>query len=126
MPGVLQTPDAAIAVFEREPYWAPELQRQLGDRVYVRPCTQLADVDAVERDWPRCLAVIDLQAAPTAVLTWCAQRLHRHRSTPVLLFGSPSTADLEWTVRELGATSFRRDLISGRGLAAHCRRLLHR
>ena len=124
MPGVLHTPRAAVAVLEREPYWSPELQRQLGgDGIYVRTCGGTDDVDRVFSEWPRSLAVIELDVAPAAILAWLAKRSGR-AAQPLLVFSSAVTNELEWTVRELGATSFRRDLVAGRELAMQCRRLL--
>jgi hypothetical protein len=122
MPGVLHTPSAAIAVFEREPYWAPELSRQFADgSVLVRTCTRLDDVDAMLVEWPRSLCVIEFEAAPTAILNWFAARAD---SKPALVFAVRSAAPLEWILREAGATSFRSELVSGRALAMQCRRLL--
>jgi hypothetical protein len=124
MPGVLHTRRAAIAVLEREPYWAPELQRQLGDDgVYIRACVNSDDVDRVFAEWPRSLAVIDLDAAPAAILGWLGKQTGR-ASRPVLLFASTAMAELEPIARELGATSFQTDVISGRELAIRCRRWL--
>lgn len=126
MPGVLNTPHAAIAVLEREPYWAPELQRQLGDEaIFVRACGGTNDVDRVFAEWPRSLAVVELDAAPSGILAWLSRRTARS-DRPVLVFASGAAAELETIVRELGAASFRADLVSGRELAAQCRRLLLR
>jgi len=125
MPGIRSTPDAAIAVFEREPYWAPELTRQFADgRILVRSCTRLSDVDRVLAEWPRSLCVMEFETAPAAILGWLATRANGATARPVLIFAEQGAARLEWTLREAGATSFRSELISSRELAAHCRRLL--
>ncbi len=124
MPGVLNTPRAAIAVLEREPFWAPELQRQLGDEgILVRTCGGTDDLDRVFAEWPRSLAVIELDAAPAAVLAWLGRRSGRDRRG-VLVFASPATAELEAIARELGVTSFRGEDVSGGELTAQCLRLL--
>jgi DNA-binding response OmpR family regulator len=127
MSGVLHIPHAAIAVCERTPYWAPELQRQLGEEgVAVHACQRLNDIDRVLADWPRCGVVLDFDAAPAPTLAWLARRISREAPTPVWLFASTGTAELEWIARETGATFFHCESISGRELATQCRRVLHK
>lgn len=127
MPGVTRTPDSGIAVLERQPYWAPELQRQFaGELVAVRACRATADLDAVLPAWTRAVCVLELEHAPGACLTWLGRLRESGRDVAVIVCGSPATTSLEWTVRELGALAFFPDLPTGTEVAQLCRRLLHK
>lgn len=121
MPGVLQPPSAAIAVFEREPYWAPELQRQFGADVAVRTFSRLESLAEWLAGWPAGMALVELDADPAAVLNWLGRSVNHPSARPVLVMGSSWTAPLEPLVRELGAVAFHPHVVPGRLLARQCR-----
>ena len=113
---------AAVLVFERDPYWAPELQRRFHDTaVTVRPCRRLSDLDAVREEFGEAVLILDFSADAMGCLAWLARRLAKD---PLVVLGSPESADLESTLRSLGVTSFQSELIGGADLARLCRRLL--
>lgn len=124
MPGILQTPSSGLAVFERETYWVPLLQRQLQGEVAVRACTRLGTLEEWLAGWPRGVALVELDAAPAAILTWLGRRLRQPASRPVLVLGSSTMAELEPLVRELGAAAFHPPTVPCRILLRQCRRLL--
>lgn len=112
-----------MVVFERQPFFAPELQRQfLGEDVAVRACRMAPDVDAGEAD----VAVVHLDAAPRDVLQWLARRRVIGRDVPTIVVASEAMAEMEWPVRELGATSFVDEFVGGAHLARLCRKSLRR
>lgn len=124
MPGILQTPSSALAVFEREAYWAPLLQRQLQGEVALRACTRLSTLEEWLAEWPRGVALVELDAAPAAILTWLGRRLHQPACRPVLVLGSSAMSELEPLVRELGAAAFHPPTVPCRILLRQCRTLL--
>jgi hypothetical protein len=125
MPGVLQTPDAAVAVLEREPHWSAELKWQFAaDRVFVRTCSQWREVLRAFDEWPRCLGVIEFEAAPAALLHWLSAPGRRAGRPPVLVVSRERHRGLEWALREAGVASIQTEAISGADFAARCRRLL--
>lgn len=112
-----------IVVHEKRPRWTPELQRQfMGEAVRVRACWSLADIAPRPADDGPLVAVLDLDAAPAESLHFLARGTGRPWRLPVLVLASPRMADLEWSVRELGATAFLPADIGGDELATLCRR----
>ena len=126
-----------VIVFEKRPRWAPELQRQFDDDedVRVRACNSTADLERMQAeteddragDWAGepsgvRVAVLDFDAAPAECLQYLGRRIGRRLDCPSIVIGSPRTAALEWSVRELGAVEFVVDFISGERLASLCRR----
>lgn len=114
--------ERCIAVFEPRPRWTAELQRQFDEEVQVRLCPRAQDVAQCLARNRAAVVVLELDAAPDACLQllggWEAQ-------TPrpcVIVLASQAVADLEWAVRELGATSFVHTPVSGEKLARLCRR----
>ncbi len=112
-----------VIVFERQPRWVPEMQRQfIGEEVRVRWCTEL-------RDMPRHLAangsfvvILDFDENPAECLQFLNRFVSAPRSVPFLCIGSRNTAELEWIVRELGGLAFFPDHVTGDQIAALCRR----
>jgi hypothetical protein len=112
-------PLASVAVFERRPWWTPELQRQFRDEpVAVRGCRSAAD--ALRAD----VAVLQLGAAPADVLHSIARRMTAGCVQGVVVVTKSELSDLEWGVRELGADAFVGEQVAGEDLARLCRRLL--
>ena len=143
---------ATIIVFEKQPRWTPELQRQFdGDDVRVRGCTTAADVVHTIASLPKPLAaaefdltnespasviaplrdrlvgtliLLDLASGPADCLQFLGRSLNATDFPPTVVIGSQELADLEWPVRELGALDFLLGHLSGDDLAAICRRQL--
>ncbi len=143
---------ATVIVFEKQPRWTPELQRQFDDDdIRVRGCTSTADVTRAIASHTSPLVIGDIghsiassanAAAPrrdrlvgtlvlldlTSGLAECLQLLGRSLKVcdfpPTVVIGNQELADLEWPVRELGAIDFLLGHLSGDELATICRRQL--
>ena len=125
MSGVLARPARCVAVFEKRPYWGPELRRQLVSRQVVVPeCRSLQDLAPATNDFTQALVLLDLDSAPAECLSWLSRQLGALPARPVIACASVSLADLEWTVREAGAIGFISDEITGAELARLCLRQL--
>lgn len=110
-----------VVVVEPKPRWTPELQRQfVGDRVHVRQCVRLGDAGKLAGEG--CVLVLDFDAAPADCLQFLGRRVGNGRYIPSIVIGSPSTAALEWTARDLGALAFLVETPPGAALARLCRR----
>jgi hypothetical protein len=117
-------PLASVVVFEKQPYWGPELQRRFADTsIVVRECRSLRDLLPATRDVASSVILLDMDAAPAECLTWLSQTGF-HASPPVLIVASTNLADLEWPLRESRAVAFLHDEISGTHLAQLCLRQL--
>lgn len=125
MPGVMTQPAACVAVFEKRPYWGPELQRQFVARnVLVRECRTLNDLVPAANDFAAAVILLDMDSAPVECLSWLGLQLRESLRRPVIACASTDLADLEWTVRETGAIAFVGDEASGGELARLCLRQL--
>ncbi len=125
MPGVRTRPAACVAVFEKRPYWGPELQRQFVARnILVRECRTLRDLIPATHEFAAALVVLDLDSAPVDCLAWLNLQFREPLRRPVIACASTDLADLEWTVREAGAIGFVGADISGGELARCCLRQL--
>lgn len=125
MPGVLTQPTACVAVFEKRPYWGPELQRQFVTRgVLVRECRSLSDLIPATNDFAAALLLLDMDAAPIDCLSWLSLQFREPLRRPAIVCASADLANLEWTVREAGAIGFVQADTSGRELARLCLRQL--
>ena len=112
-----------ILVFERQPYWEPELRRQFHDEpVLVRACRSLSDLEQVAADASGCVVVAELADRPAELLRWLARRLMNGRTLRVVVVTNPNTASLQWHASEVGATAFVSDDCGGRHMARLCRR----
>lgn len=115
--------ESTIIVFERKPRYTPELQRQfLKDRVGVRACSSMADVERARVSTPGAVLLLELEAAPAEILQFLGGNVGRTADAPVFVAGSARMAALEWRVRELGAAEFIIEPIGGENLANLCRR----
>ena len=122
----INSPDAVIAVFELQPYWGPELQRQFQtDSVAVTECRSVGDLFPIVNGFTKALIVIDLDAAISDCLAWLGTEVAKHPArVPIIAIGSAATAELEWRLREAGVTAFLPELIAGADFARLCRRQL--
>ncbi len=112
-----------ILVFERRPRWVPELERQFAAQgVRVRGCGRPRDIE--ERLTPpgSCVVLMELEAAPAECLEVLERLMTRTPKPAVIAVASPDLRELEWPVREVGATTFLEEPIPGEEMAAHCRR----
>lgn len=116
---------ACIAVFEKRPFWGPELQRQLVARnVLVRECRSLSDLIPATNDFASALILLDIGSAPVDCLAWLSLQFREPLRRPVIACASTDLADLEWTLREAGAIGFVSDDASGGELSRLCLRQL--
>ena len=115
-----------IAVFEARPRWAPELDRQfLDEDVQIRAVRRTRELlDAIEPGAAG-LLVLDLEADPAACLVFLGRMHALGTGIPALVVVDREAGDLEWAVRELGATSVVDEYVPGHVLAATCRRMYH-
>lgn len=112
-----------IVIFERRPRWGPELQRQLaGEEIRVRWCTELSEVERRTADTGTNVVVLHFDETPGECLQWIEHAGRSPRPVPVICIGSEQTSDLEWIARELGGLQFYPEFVSGREIAALCRR----
>ncbi len=111
-----------IVVLESVPFWAPELRRELeADAVDVSGCDRVQRLDDLLTD-EETLLVWAADRDAEGLLTWLGHRLRRNRVPRLIVCGSPDCADLEWTLRGLGAISWSNADPAVHELAALCRR----
>ena len=117
---------AAISVFESDPYWVPELQRQfLHSAVTVRECRSIGDLLPGLEVFDFELILLDFESGPVEALAWLSAFVTKQvRRIPIIICGSSDTRELEWMLREAGVSAFLPDRVSGEDLARLCRRLL--
>lgn len=114
-------------VFEKQPRWAPELQRQfVGDEIRVIACRSVKDVEDRCAAASRGVVLLDATAATADCLQFLRRGMADPNALPVVIVGSKRIADLEWAFREVGAAAFFIHRIPGHEMAAHCRNLLDR
>jgi hypothetical protein len=115
-----------IAVFERQPFWEPELRRQFHDphdpQVSVRACRTLGDLEQMTGGTSECVVVADLTERPAELLRWLSRRLMSGRPLPVIVVTNPATATLRWHASEAGAVAVVSEDCGGLHLARLCRR----
>jgi DNA-binding NtrC family response regulator len=117
-----QTTPTAI-VFEKQPRWAPELQRQfLTEDVRVIACRSVRDVEERLAGVARGVVLLDASTAPADCLQFLRREMADPQSLPVLIVGTKRIAHLEWSFRELGAAAFFSKRIPGHEMASLCRR----
>ena len=125
----LQTgkPTCGVLIFEKQPYWGPELKRQFADqRAFVRECRSVDDLLPAVLAFSTAVAVLVLDAAPAECLGWVRSQVANAFSCPFIVIASTEWKGLEWSLREAGADEFLHDEIVGRHLARICRHLLRR
>lgn len=117
--------DAGVVVFEKQPFWGPELKRQFSKQQFlVRECRSLSDLQSNADTMSRSVLLLSLDAAATDCLTWIGRQL-QNNVPPFVVIASPELMALEWPIREAGAAAFVHDEIAGDRLARLCRRLLN-
>jgi DNA-binding NtrC family response regulator len=117
-----QTTPTAI-VFEKQPRWAPELQRQfLKEDVRVIACRSVRDAEERSAGVDRGVVLLDASVATAECLQFLRRGMTDPEALPVLIVGSTQTARLEWAFRELGAAAFFSKRIPGHEMASLCRR----
>jgi DNA-binding NtrC family response regulator len=117
-----QTTPTAI-VLEKQPRWAPELQRQfLTEDVRVIACRSVRDVEERLAGVARGVVLLDASTAPAECLQFLRREMADPRALPVLIVGTKRIAHLEWSFRELGAAAFFSKRNPGHEMASLCRR----
>jgi len=118
-----------VFVFERTAYWTPELQRQFANEmIRVRQCVWGQDLQelvlaAFQANVPQ-VVVWDTTDSAAQCLQFLANKQKRQLEVPVLVFATAEAAELEWVLRDAGATDVFVEIVTGEKLAALCRRLL--
>ncbi len=117
-------PDSAIAIYERTPYWGPELQRQFRhENVSIRECRNVSDLLPSIAGYRSALVVIDLGSDLVECLGWLSLVASNNLDRPAIIAcGTSGTAELEWLLRESGVSAFLPDLTPGDEFARLCRR----
>lgn len=112
---------SAILIFERQPRWTPELQRQMTDQdIRIRPCHSPRELSRVLVDYSKAVIILDLAAGAGECLQFLRSTKRNENVTSVVI-ASSDDQDLEWPARELGVTAFLIDPVSGDDLAGLCR-----
>ncbi len=112
-----------VVIFEKQPRWAPELERQfLAEEVRVVACRSVKDAAERAAGVSQGALLLDAAVAPADCLQYLRHALSDPRTLPVLIVGAPAIAPLEWTFRELGARAFFVKKIPGHEMASLCRR----
>lgn len=120
-------PTDGIVVFEKQPYWGPELKRQASAQsVFVRECRSVHDLIPAADELMTAVIVIVLDAAPVDCLAWLARQVHSQSPLNIVVIASSELSDLEWSIRESGAAAFVHDEIPGHHLAQICLRILRK
>ncbi|WP_010588130.1 hypothetical protein [Schlesneria paludicola] len=119
-------PSHIVAVFERQPFWGPELQRQFKQSsVEVRECRVVGDLLPTIEEFPSALIFIDLESGLEECLSWLRSELRVHpHPCPVIACGAATATDLAWVLREAGVTALLAEFVPGEKLARLCRRQL--
>jgi hypothetical protein len=118
---------AEVIVLEKQPRWAPELQRQFSDQtVVVRACRDVASlrerVTAALSSEKNCVGLLDPAGWPgecLPVISWL-----RSLKIHVAVVGYPGIELLEPSLLELGVTNLVLPPIAGHEIGDACRRLL--
>jgi DNA-binding response OmpR family regulator len=111
-----------VVVCEKRPRWTPELQREFhNEAVRVRCCRSANEVERTLRQLNADLLLLDLEVGPGACLQLLGAAARR---VTTIVVGSRQTAELEWSMRELGAATFLPETLPGHELAHLCRKLV--
>lgn len=115
---------ATITVFEKTPRWTPELKRQFSaDDIRVRGVGSLPG-EFLQHPRPmNALLVVVLEEAEAKCLQYLGRLASTVDPSPVIVIAGPTTMEMEWTIRELGATDVVADRVTGEELADLCRRI---
>lgn len=118
---------ATIVVFEKKPRWIPELKRQFrDDDVRIHGTATLADELLVQPGPINSMLVVVLEEAEANCLQFLGRSAQRVDPPPAIVVADPTTMEMEWTIRELGAVDVVADRVTGEELADLCRRVLGR
>ncbi len=112
----------SLAILEKRSRWVPELKRRfLGTPITVRGYSTARELAGGDYIGVALLVLDDLEEACLDLLF----RLGRRMLPPcMVVVGSKQNADLEWSIRELGATAFVMTDIPSDEMVDLCRRLL--
>ena len=112
-----------IVIFEKQPRWGPELQRQfLAEDVQIRACRAVRDLRPLLETDTQPLIVMDVEGAVAECLQFVGGAARWQPMPATILIGSRAAAELEWAFRELGVLEFAPEDLTGAALARLCRR----
>lgn len=115
-----------IIIFEKGTRWEAGLKRYfLGQDLVIRPCRLVADVAAAWQQAPGSVTLIDLSTDTDIGLRVIRQATSQCPAGPVIAIVTPQQFDLEWPLRELGATCLWSSEAPPRTLAERCHQLLN-
>ncbi len=121
------TSSRGIVVFERQPFWGPELKRQVADHdILVRECRSIHDMAPLVSEFPVAVTVVVLDAAPADFLSWLTRQVVSTWPSEIVVIASESLSELEWPIREAGVTEFVDDESPGVSVARICLRILRK
>ena len=116
---------AGVLIFEKQPYWGPELKRQFEDgSVLIRECRTVEDLLPRAGIFRQAVILMVLDDETADCLAWISRQLDRESKFPVIVIAAAELAHLEWVLREAGVAQFVHDELSGSRLARICRRFL--
>ena len=122
---VTHQPSSCVAVFERQPFWGPELQRHFIDRqIAVRECRSLNDLVPAIREFSKAVMLIVLDSAPAECLKWLEDFAATDYHVPRIVVASAEFNQFEWLIRESGGIFVDDELPRGR-VAKLCERHLN-
>lgn len=118
--------ETAIIVYETNPFWGPELQRQFfNSPIAICECRAIVDLAQIAEPFRSGLFVVDLAADLAGTIHWLRQTQRtRTNRWPVIAIGSAETLTMEWNLREAGVTAYLPDFVGGDEFAKLCRRQL--
>ena len=114
-----------VLIFEKRPRWEAELKRRLmPEGIRVRACRTVAAISLALAEMPDSVIVLELEAGPAICLQLLGKMMEAHWQAQPVVIGAPTTAELEWPARELGAVDFVFNTVRADELARLCRRLV--
>jgi hypothetical protein len=116
-----------VIVFEKQPRWAPEFQRQFqSDDVRVIACRSVKDVEKRSAGVASGVVLLDASVATSECFQFLRNNLSDPRALPTVIIASKQISQLEWAFREVGTAAFFVNRIPGHEMAALCRKLWSR
>ena len=113
-----------ILVFEKQPWWTPELQRQFNETgLPIRMATSRTRLLEMLAAAESPLIVMVFDDAPADCLQTLSVLKAKAQTVPIVVLASIESAELECPVRELGADGFVARHVTGDELASICRRM---
>lgn len=115
--------DTTVFIYEKRPRWTPGLQHLFSEgEVRVRGVGKLSRELLNSDDGGHRVLLLVLADAEAACLQFLGTVSASLMTMPVIVIGDSSTMELEWAVRDLGASHFVNELTPLHDVARICRR----